>query len=302
MKHTMNKINTTFSSFFRNRLNAFYFLAFIPLLLIVYYHIEWPFTVVIPIYGFILLLIKKHDLSLRHDAGNIQRILGLLIILGSFFVYYALVPFFPYMAFYGPANYAIYIFGLFLTFFNIPALREAFTPIFLIVAATSSSFISNWLEPYLTPYIPHFVSLIAVILKTLGVGMTTHGQVLVLETVKGPLLMVFVWACVGATSMLIFSIILVVTLFEESASLKTKLVWATIGLTGTFILNIVRVTIIFLADYFYGFEVGGKIHYFIGYALFITWLAVFFYTFSKRQVISEKFQLIWQKFRLTAGR
>jgi len=112
--------------------------------------------------------------------------------------------------------------------------------------------------------------------------------------------MVFVWGCVGVASMLIFSIILVVTLFEESANLKTKLVWAFIGLIGMFILNIFRVTIIFLADYFYGFEVGGKVHYILGYALFITWLAIFFYTFSKRQVISEKFQSIRQKLRSSA--
>ena len=302
MKHTMNKLNTAFSSFFRNRLNAFYVSAFTPLLLIMYYHVKWPFPMVIPLYGFILLLIKKRNLSLRHEAGNIQKVLGLLVILGSFFVYYALVPFFPYMAFYGPISYAAYIFGLFLTFFNIHALREAFTPIFLIVAATSSSFVSNWLEPYFTPYMPHFVSLIAAILRTLGIRVTTHGLTIVLYTLKGPLYMWFVWACVGVASMLIFSIILVVILFEESASLKTKLVWAFIGLIGTFILNIVRVTIIFLADYFYGFEVGGKIHYVIGYALFITWLAFFFYTFSKRQAILGKIQVIRQKLRSVTSR
>ena len=173
---------------------------------------------------------------------------------------------------------------------------------FLIVAATSSGFISDWLEPHFTPYIPNFVSLIAGILKTLGVKVTTHGQFITLHTVKGPLPMFFVWGCVGVSSMLIFSIILVVTLFEESATLQTKLAWAFIGIIGTFILNIVRVTIIFLADYFYGYEVGAKVHYAIGYVLFIAWLAIFFYTFSKRQVISEKFQLIRQKLRSVTGR
>jgi len=292
MKYTMNKLNT---AFFRNRLNAFYVLAFAPLLLIMYYHVKWPFPVVIPLYGFFLLLIKKHNLSLCREAGSVQKAFGLLVVLGSFFVYYALVPFFPSMGFYGSANYAVYIFGLFLTFYDISALKEAFTPIFLIVAAVSTSFISSWLKLYLSPYIPHFVSFIAAILRTLGIEVTTHSKIIVLHTVEGRLAMTFVWGCVGVSSMLIFSIILVVTLFEESAKLKTKLVWASIGLIGTFILNIVRVIIIFLADYFYGFEVGGRIHYVIGYALFITWLAIFFYTFSKRQVISRKIQSIKQK-------
>ena len=293
----MNKSNTAFSYFFKSRLNTFYVLAFAPILLIMYYHVKWPFPVVIPLYGFLLLLIKKHDLSLCHEAGSIQKLFGLIFVLSSFFVYYALVPFFPGMAFYGPANYVVYVFGLFLVFFSIHALREAFTPIFLIVAATSSSFMSEWLEPYFTPYIPRYVSLIANILRTLGIGVTTHGQRIVLYTLKGPLNLLFVWACVGVASMLIFSIILVVTLLEESASLKTKLVWAFVGIIGTFVLNIVRLTIIFLTDYFYGFEVGGQVHYVIGYALFIAWLVIFFYMFSKRRVISEKFQLIWQKLR-----
>lgn len=302
MKQTANKSTMVFSSFLRNRMNLFYLLAFIPLLLIIYYQVEWPFAAVIPTYGFILLLLKKHNLSLRHEAGNIQRILGLLVILSSFFVYYALVPFFTSPSFYGSANYVVYIFGLFLTFYDVSVLKEAFTPIFLIVAATSSSFVSNWLKPYLNPYLPHYVSLIAAILKTLGINMTTSGQKFVLYTLKGSVSTWFIWACVGAASMLIFSTILVITLFEEPASPKTKLVWAVIGLVGTFILNIIRVTIIFLTGYLYGFELGGKVHYVIGYALFITWLAFFFYTFSKRQVISEKFQLIWQKLRSVAGR
>ncbi len=293
----MNKLNTAFSSFFRNRLNTFYVLAFAPILLIMYYHVKWPFPVVIPLYGFLLLLIKKHNLSHCPEAGSIQRAFGVIVLFGSFFVYYALVPFFPSMAFYGPANYIVYIFGLFLAFFDIHVLREAFTPIFLIVAATSSSFVAEWLEPYFTPFIPQYASLIAAIVRTLGIELTTHGERIVLYTLKGPLHLLFVWACVGVSSMLIFSIILVVTLFEDFASLKTKLVWAFVGIVGTFILNIVRITIIFLADYFYGFEVGGQVHYVIGYALFITWLVVFFYMFSKRQVISEKFQLIWQKLR-----
>ena len=35
----------------------------------------------------------------------------------------------------------------------------------------------------------------------------------------------------------------------------------------------------------------------IGYALFITWPAVFFYTFSKRQAILRKIQVVRQKLR-----
>ena len=292
MKQIANRLHMTFF-WLKKRVNLFYVLSFAPLILIAYSEV---FGVVIAMYGFILLLIKKRNLSDRHEAGKIQKVLGLTIILGSFFVYYALVPFFPSVAFYGRANYVAHIFGLFLMFFDISALREAFTPLFLIVAATSSSFISRWLELHLTPYIPHFVSLIVAILRMLGVGVKTyHPNLIELHTLKGPLLTEFVWGCVGVDSILIFSIILVIVLFEESGSFRAKILWSVIGILGTLFVNVIRIIIIFLADYFYGFEVGGQVHYFIGYVLFITWLAIFFYTFSKRQVILGKIQSVKQK-------
>lgn len=295
MKQTAKKLKIYLSSFVRDELNLFYVLAFFPLILMAYFQMEWPFGVVIPIFGFILLTLKKPRLFLSHESGNIQKILGLLLILGSFFVYYALAPFFTSPTIYGSANYAVYIFGLFLVFFDIHSLKEAFTPLFLIVAATSTSSVSRWLEPYFTPYIPQFVSFIAAILRTLGIEATTQGSFIVLHTVSGNLPMNFIWGCVGVTSMLIFSVILVVVLFEESTSIPTKLLWGFFGILGTFIVNIVRVTIIFVADYFYGSEVGGKIHYTIGYTLFTTWLAIFFFLFSKRQAIHEKIQSVRKK-------
>jgi len=292
MKQIANRLDMTFF-WLKKRVNLFYVLSFAPLILIAYSEV---FGVVIAMYGFTLLLIKKRNLSHRHEAGETQKVLGLIIILGSFFVYYALAPFFRSVAFYGRANYVAYIFGLFLVFFDVSALREAFTPLFLIVAATSSSFISRWLEPHLTPYIPHFTSLIVAILRTLGVGVKTYNPNFIeLQTSKGPLLTIFVWGCVGVDSILIFSIILVVVLFEESSSFRAKMLWSVVGVLGTLFVNVIRIIIIFLADYFYGFEVGGNVHYFIGYVLFITWLAIFFYTFSKRQVILGKIQWVKQK-------
>ena len=290
------KLYRAFSSLFRNRMNVFYVLAFLPLLLVAYSYIEWPFSAVIPVYGFILLLIKENDLSLRHKAGSFQRALGLLVATSSFFVSYASVPFLESSAFYGGANYAVYILGLFLIFFESSALREAFTPVFLIVAGVSSSLVSHWLEHYFAGYIPYFLSLIVAILRLLGVEAVAHPpDAIVLQTVRGPLALGFAWGCVGVSSMLIFLIVLVITLFEEPASLRTKLLWGAMGAFGVFVMNVVRLIIIFLAGCFYGSDVGAKLHYFIGYVLFILWLLIFFYAFSKRRRLSEKISPVWSK-------
>lgn len=283
----MSKLDVVLSTF-KERINAFYLLAFIPLLLLTYYHLTWPFAIIIPIYGFILLLIKKQKLQLCHPARPIQKALGLLIVIGSFFIYYLLVPFFPSASFYTAANYAIYLLGLCLTFFEAPALKESASSIFLIIAATSSSFISEWLEPHLSPLITsQFAYLIQSILNAFGVQTTVyfpnHLPIISFPTIQGgTITAVFNWYCVGVSSILIFSIILVILLIEEPGNLKSKTIWSLVGVSGVLALNVLRVLIILITDYFYGAEVGGQIHYVIGYAVFITWLTIFLYLYSKK--------------------
>ncbi|TET26787.1 MAG: hypothetical protein E3J73_03785 [Candidatus Bathyarchaeum sp.] len=283
----MLKLYTVLSTF-KERINTFYLLAFIPFLLLTYYHLTWPFAIIIPIYGFILLLIKKQKLQLCHPARHMQKALGLLIVIGSFFIYYALVPFFPSASFYTAANYAIYLLGLCLTFFEAPALKETASSIFLIIAATSSSFISEWLEPHLSPLITsQFAYLIQVILNAFGVQATVyfpnHLPIISFPTIQGgTITAVFNWYCVGVSSILIFSIILVILLIEEPGNLKSKITWSLVGVSGVLVLNVLRVLIILITDYFYGAEVGGQIHYIIGYIIFITWLTIFLYLYSKK--------------------
>lgn len=283
----MLKFHTILSAF-KERINAFCLLAFMPLLLLTYYHVTWPFALIIPIFGFILLLIKKPNLLLYHSGKPLQKALGLLIIIGSFFAYYILVPFFPSASFYTAANYTIYLLGLCLTFFEAPALKETSSSIFLIVAATSSSFISEWLEPHLSPLITsQFAHLIQVILHAFGVQSTVysldHSSIISFPTIQGgTITAVFNWYCVGVSSVLIFSIILVILLIEEHGNLKSKIIWSLVGVSGVLALNVLRVLIIFITDYFYGAEVGGQIHYIIGYAIFIIWLTAFLYLYSKK--------------------
>jgi exosortase/archaeosortase family protein len=61
-------------------------------------------------------------------------------------------------------------------------------------------------------------------------------------------------------------------------------VWYFLGIIGTFFLNILRIILIFVTDYFYGYEVGAIVHYFIGYMLFVTWTSIFLYLLLKRTI------------------
>jgi exosortase/archaeosortase family protein len=280
-----------------NKTNLFYVLAFAPLLLIFYYNF---FSVIIPFYGFLLFFLKYQKLNDVKEANFIQRILGSIVVVGSFFVYYGVVLVYPGAAFYSAANYAVYLLGLFFIFFEFSAFKEAFAPLFLIVAATSSSFIAAWLKPFLSPFGNDFAHVVVNILRALGVDANIYylgnTPILTFSSLSGKMVSgAFVYECIGVYSALVFSIIIVVILFEDPGGLKVKLAYSIAGLLGTFALNILRVTTIFLADYFYGAEVGGTVHYVIGYALFSTWLACFFLIYSKRQTLHAKITSFWKK-------
>jgi exosortase/archaeosortase family protein len=276
----------------KNRMSLFYVLASLPLFLILHFNV-W--SLVINFYGFVFLLLKNQKLHLVKEANLFHRIVGLVIIASSFFVYYAVVLAIPTAGFYSGANYVVFLFGLFLLFFDLSALKEAFTPIFFIAAATSSSLVATWLEPYFSPYLGNIASLLVSILRILGINANLQylGSIPLISfrSLAGHLVITsFVYWCLGVFSVLVFSIIIVVVLVEDPSGWKIKLLASVLGVLGTFALNIVRITIIFLTDYFYGAEAGATVHYIIGYALFSAWLAVFLYAYSKRNVVQLKVQ------------
>lgn len=284
-------------SFLKKRINLFYILTFIPILVILVFT---PLGVIVPFYGFLLLVLKHQQLLKEKEAGSFQKILGAIFAVSSFFVYYALVLIFPSIPFYEAANYAVYIFGLFLIFFEFPALKEAFAPLFLVVAATSSSLISVWLKPFIEPFTLNVAYIIVGILKIFGINAYISGQItppiVAFVSLSGKTIYtLFAYECIGVYSALIFSIILIVILFEDPSSWKVRSAYAIVGLVGTFALNVVRITGIYVTDYFYGEEAGAVIHYVIGYALFSIWLAFFFYMYSKRQTLHTKISSLLSK-------
>jgi len=290
------------TSLWKNRLNLFYVLAFAPLLLIQYFGYAERrdfFAALIPLYGFLLLLIKKDKLSVFSESRRVYRLIGLIFMLASLFVHYAVALFYPQAQFYGVPNYSVYLVGLFLAFFKISALKQLFSTLFLMVAVISAGFVGDWMEFYLEPLVPYFVRIMAFILMVLGIpAKLANPTTFILQTRGGQTLPLGVEAgCIGIWSFLTFAIIIVVTMMEESSSLRTKVLWSVAGIIGTFFVNLVRVSLIFVVIYYFGYADWGKIHTPIGYVLFLVWLAFFFLIFSKRQVILGKLQKLWRRLR-----
>lgn len=290
-------------SLLRSRIKLFYLLALAPLPLVFYYT---PLTIITPFYGFLLLLLKSKKLRQFEETNTVQKFLGLLVVVGSFFVYYLRVLVYPVESFYTVANYAVYLLGLFLVFFEFSALREAVAPLVLVVAAPASALIAVSLKPFLSPFANGFAQIIVNILRALGLDANVYlYNVPVIRFLSSSGRMIsgaFVYECMGVYSALVFSIILVVILLEDPSGSKTKLAYSIVGLTGIFALNLLRVVIIFVADYLYGAEVGATVHYTIGYALFTAWLACFLYIYSKRQTLHGKIKSFWKRLFQTRGR
>jgi exosortase/archaeosortase family protein len=281
----------------QKKVRIFLILALTPLPLLFYYN---PIGAIILTYGYLLLLIKQQKLITFKHAKTWQQILGAATLLPSLLAYYAIILVYPEPAFYGAANYALHILALFLIFFETRALKEAFTPLFLIAATTLSSYAAAGLKPYITPFADELAYLVTNILRAIGINANVTDMVTVPvitlrsltgRTVSGAL----TYECMGISSALIFAIILVVVLMEDPSPIKTRIIYSVIGLAVTFALNILRVTMIFITDYFYGAEVGATMHYIIGYTVFTIWLVCFLYIYSKRQTIHNKITKLWKK-------
>jgi exosortase/archaeosortase family protein len=290
-------------SFFRERINLFMVMAFAPLILILYFafvkrgdFVTW----MVPFYGFILLYMKKDKLSDFSHASSAFRVAGLAVIAFSFLAYYVVARFYPPAQFYGVANYTLHLVGLFLFFFELRALKEAFSSLFLIGGAASIAFLGAGLEDLLWPAIPFFSKIVELVLHELNIRATLVGSN---SFVLSPLHSSEIYlgiepACLGIYSMLTFSILITVTLIEEpNCSHRTKLLWTLGGVLGTFFLNLVRVSLIFVVIYFFGYENWPAIHEPIGYALFFTWVGCFLLVFSRRRIIKEAFQSLFRRSR-----
>jgi exosortase/archaeosortase family protein len=287
-------------SFFKNRLNVFYLLAFSPLLLVLYsaYILRGDFvTWIILFYALALLFLKKDILSGFSKAKNLSCILGLNLVFVSFFVYYVVVRFYPPAQFYGSVNYTLCLLGLFFVFFELRAMREAFAPILLIVGATAIPFFGQSLEVYLKPAIPSFVQMMTFVLKILNIPVELIDPVTfqVQPPHSSPVLVSIAPACISIYSVSTFSILIIVTLLELHSSLREILFWSVVGAIGTFLVNIIRVSFILVVIYYFGYENWPTIHNPLGYVLFFAWLGLFFLIFSKRENLKNSANLLRRK-------
>lgn len=287
--------------FFRDRTNIFLLAVLAPLVIIASYYLLRGLTVLgvlVPFYGFLIILLKKDELRSFQGHSVLMRLTGVAGVIVSFVLFYVSVVFFP-SASYGVGGlfYAVYVLGLTLIFFNAQELKEFASFFFLVVAGGFSPYISEWLEYVIQPFVPNFVVFFYLVLRLFGIpAVISSPNVILLERANGRLPVSFEAGCIGIQSFWVFSIIAVVTMLEETASRRTKVLWSIGGVIGTFLVNTIRVSLIAVIIFYYGYENWGVIHSVIGYSMFLLWLVFFLAVFSKRAQIRKRMQVLLQIF------
>jgi exosortase/archaeosortase family protein len=112
------------------------------------------------------------------------------------------------------------------------------------------------------------------LMSSLGIGASLSGNTVALNgastiflQIQGP--------CTGIKGVLAFGTLASMAVLDLKASrTKIALVLA-LGFIGTFLVNILRLGTIFLETYYLGVDTGLKMHTYLGYALFIVWVLIF---------------------------
>jgi len=101
--------------------------------------------------------------------------------------------------------------------------------------------------------------------------------------------------CSGIHSLTIFLAIFLLMLFESRKRLKWNwkvVLVTTIGVIGTYLINILRVNVILFVFYFRGWNIAEPIHNYLGYALLIMWIPIYWLFIlpraEKRKELTEK--------------
>jgi len=121
-----------------------------------------------------------------------------------------------------------------------------------------------------------------------GAVATAHGNMLVLNGLKGPFALQVFWPSAGVHSMIIYTLVMLAFLLKMDIPLRRKLVYFAIGTFGTVSVNVVRIIALSL----YALVVTTRVkeweafHSVAGEIMFLPWLgiylAVVMYTESRR--------------------
>jgi exosortase/archaeosortase family protein len=245
-------------------------LSFINPITVFWTETSWTFTFAVLITFLTWFSVKWDDfLKLKSESGNYEVIFGALLIAGN------LARNIVSTSSFGIFDMLVMLVGLYSIFFGLGATRF-FMP---LIAYTVILLLGYQLEFLLeqVKVLEYFLAwLMGSFLDSLNIASWVAGNVVIMIdrtgtthnlAIDGP--------CTGIKGMLAYGSLAALLVIDVKSSMKKKAIATSVGLLGTLLVNILRLTMIFLAVYFLGIEVGLLIHTYLGYGLFILWVVSF---------------------------
>lgn len=231
---------------------------------------SWTFTFAVLFTFFIWLLIKWDEfLNLESKVSFHEVVFGVLLVSGN------LVRNIVSTSSFGIFDMLVMLVGLYSVFFGLRATRF-FAP---LIAYSIILLVGYQLEFLLeqVKVLEYFLaSLMGSLLRGLNIASWVAGNIVIMIDRFGDTHnLVIDGPCTGIKGMLAYGSLAALLAFDVKAPVKRKVIATLIGFLGTLFINILRLTIIFLAVYFLGIEVGLLIHTYLGYSLFIIWVLFF---------------------------
>lgn len=248
------------------------FLAFINPIVIFWMGTSSTFTFAV-LSTFLVWIYMKWEQFVRIESKGslLEILLGLVLIIGNLsrnFFNMGSISF-------GIFDMLVTLVGLYIIFFGVGVTRF-FIPLLLYALVLIAGYQLEFATEQVNALQNFLAQLMNSLLRSLNIASSTYGNIVNLtnrfgETydleIDGP--------CTGIKGMLAYGSLAVLLVIDIDSPIRKKVIATAIGLIGTLLVNLLRLSVIFLAIYFLGIDVGMFIHTYLGYGLFIIWVVLF---------------------------
>lgn len=169
-----------------------------------------------------------------------------------------------------------------IAFYGFKSLRIFWVPVAYGLILLAGYQLENNL-PNFTSLQDWMTSIMGYALAFLGIGATTSGHLIYLNSGGSSMILDVESSCTGIHGVIAFGMLSVMALMDIKTRLSRLVPLIVVGLLGAFAINILRLLLVILTFNFAGVSAGITMHLVVGYMLFVLWVVIF-WGFSLRYI------------------
>lgn len=227
-------------------------------------------------YLFIIVLVLGAWFSIKWGAVKSQKIRGGTweIMLGAAI----LVGVYAYKiasgAEFGILDFTLLFSAMAIAFYGVRSFRLFWVPAVYGVVLLFGYQLEN-LTPNYVALQDWMAGVMASFMTAIGISATPVGHVVVLNSGANTLALDVEGDCTGIQGILAFGLLSTMSVLDVKIKRSRLVPIFAIGFLGAFLINIVRLFAVFITFEYLGVDAGNTVHVYLGYALFIIWVLIF---------------------------